>query len=155
MLGQDARGLAIAFAVLGIVGFVAQVFGLDPLQKRFNLIHMLAFFLAARGVLFFLIPAFPDLTVFGVILLLFGAVNSFPMPLIDTVLSLRSSSREQGEVMGINASYLSISNAIGPATAGILVSVSYSFPFWIAGALTLLTAWFALSLQPPNRSQAS
>lgn len=48
--------------------------------------------------------------------------------------------------MGLNASYLSISNAIGPATAGLLVSVSYSFPFWIAGALTLLTAWFAMTL---------
>ncbi|HZG40462.1 MAG TPA: MFS transporter, partial [Nodosilinea sp.] len=61
-------------------------------------------------------------------------------------LSLNSGPREQGEVMGLNASYLSISNAIGPATAGLLVSVSYSFPFWIAGALTLLTAWFAMTL---------
>jgi predicted MFS family arabinose efflux permease len=51
------------------------------------------------------------------------------------------------EVMGINASYLSISNAIGPATAGLLVSVSYSFPFWITGVLTLLTAWFATNAE--------
>ncbi|HEY9738055.1 MAG TPA: MFS transporter, partial [Trichocoleus sp.] len=87
------------------------------------------------------------------ILLIFGAVNSFPMPLIDAILSLRSGSQEQGEVLGINSSYLSISNAIGPATAGLLVGVSYSFPFWIAGALTLLTAWFAMSLKPGEQPE--
>jgi len=49
--------------------------------------------------------------------------------------------------MGLNASYLSIANAVGPAIGGLLVSVSYSLPFWLTGGLTLLTAWFALSLK--------
>jgi predicted MFS family arabinose efflux permease len=150
VLGQNARNLAIMFAVFGVVGFVTQVFGLDPLRQRFSLVHILAFMLAARGVLFLLMPTFPNIWAFGAITLVFSAVNSFPMPLIDALLSLKSGPEEQGQVMGINASYLSISNAIGPATAGLLVSVSYSFPFWITGVLTLLTAWFAttLSLKP-------
>jgi predicted MFS family arabinose efflux permease len=148
VLGQNARNLAIMFAVFGVVGFVTQVFGLEPLRKRFNLIHILALMLAARGVLFLLMPAFPNILAFGIITLVFSAVNSFPMPLIDALLSLKSGPNEQGEVMGINASYLSFSNAIGPATAGLLVSVSYSFPFWITGVLTLLTAWFATTLSP-------
>jgi MFS family permease len=93
-------------------------------------VNILAFTVAARGVLFLLIPAFPNILAFAIIVVVFGAVNSFPMPLIDALLSLRSGPQEQGEVMGINASYLSISNAIGPAIAGLLVSVSYSFPFW-------------------------
>jgi predicted MFS family arabinose efflux permease len=151
VLGQNARNLAIMFAVFGVVGFVTQVFGLEPLRKRFNLIHILALMLAARGVLFLLMPAFPNILAFGIITLVFSAVNSFPMPLIDALLSLKSGPNEQGEVMGINASYLSFSNAIGPATAGLLVSVSYSFPFWITGVLTLLTAWFALTLNAKTK----
>ncbi|MBD2111200.1 MULTISPECIES: MFS transporter [Cyanophyceae] len=146
VLGQDARNLAIMFAAVGMIGFVTQVFALEPLRRRFRLVQILAGALAARGILFLLMPAFPNIVAFVAIAVVFSAVNSFPMPLIDALLSLNSGPREQGEVMGLNASYLSISNAIGPATAGLLVSVSYSFPFWIAGALTLLTAWFAMTL---------
>lgn len=147
VLGQNARSLAIAFATFGVMGFFSQVFGLEPLRRRFDLVHILAFMLAARGVLFLLIPVWPNIVAFGAGLIIFGAVNSFPKPLIDTILSFRCGPSEQGSILGINASYLSISNAIGPATAGLLVSISYALPFWITGLLTLLTAWFALRLQ--------
>jgi predicted MFS family arabinose efflux permease len=147
VLGQNARNLAIMFAVFGVVGFVTQVFGLDPLRKRFALVNILAFMLAARGVLFLLMPTFPNIVAFGIITLIFSAVNSFPMPMIDALLSINCGPQEQGQVMGINASYLSISNALGPATAGVMVSISYAFPFWVTGVLTLLTAWFALTLK--------
>ncbi|NJL48796.1 MAG: MFS transporter [Leptolyngbyaceae cyanobacterium SM2_5_2] len=150
VLGQNARNLAIMFAVFGIIGFATQVFALDPLRRRFPLVIILATTLAARGALFLIMPVFPNLVAFGLIAVVFSAINSFPMPLIDSLLSLKSGPREQGEILGLNASYLSISNALGPATAGLLVSISYFFPFWIAGALTLLTAWFALTLEEPG-----
>jgi len=149
VLSQNARNLAIMFAVFGVVGFTTQIFALEPLRRRFRLVSILATALAARGLLFLILPMFPNIVAFGVIAVVFSAVNSFPMPLIDALLSLKSGPREQGELLGLNASYLSISNALGPATAGLLVSVSYSFPFWIAGTLTLLTAWFALTLEEP------
>ncbi|MEL6764509.1 MAG: MFS transporter [Cyanobacteria bacterium J06607_6] len=81
------------------------------------------------------------------ITIVFGAVNSFPLPLIESILSLRSGPQEQGEVLGTNASFLSLSNAIGPATAGLLVSFGYSLPFWVTGVLTVGVAGFALSLR--------
>jgi predicted MFS family arabinose efflux permease len=146
VLGQNARNLAIMFAAFGIIGFVTQVFGLEPLRKRLSLVTILVSMLAARGLLFLLMPTFPNIVAFSLITVVFSAVNSFPMPIIDALLSMNSQSQEQGQVMGINASYLSLSNAIGPATAGALVSISYSFPFWITGVLTLLTAWFAWTL---------
>ena len=149
VLGQNAQNLAIMFAVFGVIGFATQVFGLEPLRRHFSLVTILAATLAARGVLFLLMPAFPNLIAFGLITVVFSAVNSFPMPMIDAILSLKSGPQEQGEILGTNASYLSMSNALGPATAGILVSVSYGLPFWVAGSLTLLTAGFALTLQAP------
>lgn len=146
VLGQNAQNLAIMFAVFGVIGFATQVFGLEPLRQRFSLVTILATTLAARGVLFLLIPVFPNLLAFGLLSIIFSAVNSFPMPLIDALLSLKSGPQEQGEVLGTNASYLSMSNALGPATAGLLVGLSYAAPFWVAGSLTLLTAGFALTL---------
>ncbi|MBE7381440.1 MAG: MFS transporter [Leptolyngbya sp. SIO1E4] len=155
VLGQTPGRLALTFALFGVIGFMTQVFGLDPLRKQFNVVAILAFMLAARGILFLLIPTFPTIGAFMLITVIFSAVNSFPLPLIDSVLSLRSGAQEQGEVLGINASFLSLSNAIGPATAGLLVSFGYRFPFWVTGVLTLGVAWFALSLRQPVPIQPS
>ncbi len=148
ILGQNTKRLAIMFALVGILGFVSQVFTLEPLSKRFNLINIIAVSLAIRGVTFLLMPTFPTFTAFVIIMSIFGVVNSFPMPLIDTVLSLNSDRRQQGEVLGINASFLSMSNAIGPVISGLLVSLDYTTPLWITGFLTILVAMFAFSLKP-------
>ena len=147
VLGQDAKGLAIMFALVGILGFISQVFALEPLSNRFNLIDIIAVSLALRGIAFLLMPTFPTYGAFVIILVFFGVVNSFPMPLIDTVLSLNSNQQEQGEILGINSSYLSMSNAIGPVISGLLVSLDYTTPLWITGGLTILVAIFAMNLK--------
>ena len=87
------------------------------------------------------------LTAFFIITAIFSVVNSFPMPLIESILSLNSDRKEQGEILGINVSYLSLSNALGPAISGLLVSLGYLAPFWITGILTLCTALFAFQLK--------
>lgn len=153
VLNQDAQALAVVFVAIGVIGFVTQVFFLEPIRKRFNLVVILATALATRGLLFLAMPTFPNVFAFGFIICLFAIANSFPMTLIDTLLSLRAKDNEQGEVLGINASYLSLSNAIGPAIGGLLVSWNYRVPFWITGILTLITAWFSLSLNSLNQSR--
>lgn len=147
VLGQNSQRLAIMFAIVGMLGFISQVFFLEPLSKRFNLIDIIAVSLVLRGITFLLMPTFPTYGAFVIILIMFGVVNSFPMPLIDTVLSLNSNNREQGEILGINSSYLSMSNAIGPVISGLLVSLNYTTPLWITGGLTILVAGFAFSLK--------
>ena len=151
VLNQDEKGLAIMFALVGILGFISQVFALEPLSKKYNLIDIIAVSLALRGVTFLLMPTFPTYGAFVIILVLFGVVNSFAMPLIDTVLSLNSHAQEQGEVLGINSAYLSMSNAIGPVISGLLVSINYTTPLWITGGLTILVAGFAFSLKSQFR----
>ena len=153
VLNRDTKELAMMFALVGILGFITQVFALDSLSKRFNLINIIAVSLALRGITFLLMPAFPTYGAFVIILVIFGLVNSFPMPLIDTVLSLNADTKEQGEMLGINSSYLSMSNAIGPVISGLLVSLNYTTPLWITGVLTLLVAAFAFNLKSRFRCQ--
>lgn len=148
VLNQDAKALAIAFASLGILGFIAQVQLLEPLRKKFSLVPVLVVSLLLRGLIFLLIPTLPSLWAFAMMMIPFGIVNAFPMPLIDTLLSLKVSEQSQGEALGINSSYLSISNALGPVIGGGLVSLDYRVPFWVAGVLTVLTALFAMGLHP-------
>lgn len=146
-LNQTAQTLAIVFTFIGAVGVLTQVFVVEPLTQRFNLANILAAAIAGRAVVFFLMPMFPVLWVFVVLSGILGVTNSFPVPLLNAILSINSSDREQGEILGINASYLSISNALGPVVAGLLVSISYTTPFWVTGVLTIATAAFALRLK--------
>ncbi len=152
VLEQEPKTLAIVFAALGILGFIAQVFLLEPLQRKFSLAHLLVVALALRGLMFLAIPTFPTTLGFILILVPFGVVNAFPMPILDTLLSLRVNEQQQGEVLGINSSYLSISNAMGPAIGGLLVGLGYLAPFWIAGILTLITAIFARGVERSPKS---
>ncbi|MEM7726770.1 MAG: MFS transporter [Cyanobacteria bacterium P01_A01_bin.45] len=154
VLDQDAKTLAVIFALVGILGFISQVLALEPLRKKLNLIDILSWALIIRGITFLLIPTFPTMGSFFIIISVFGLVNSFPMPLIDSILSLNSHKTEQGEILGTNSSYLSIANALGPFISGLLVSNGYLIPFWVTGVLTLLTAWFAISLKSEFKCQS-
>ncbi|MGF1499372.1 MAG: MFS transporter [Elainellaceae cyanobacterium] len=152
VLGQNSRRLAIVFAAIGIIGFLTQVLALDPLQKRFSRVRLLSVAMAARALVFLLLPTFPNIVAFSVLMVVFGLVNSFPMPIINSILSLRSRDDEQGEVLGINTAYLSFANALGPAVSGLLVSLGYKAPFWITGALTLGVAGFAATIRRPQEN---
>ena len=146
VLEQDAKSLAIPFILTGILGVITQIFLLAPLTLRFSLTNILFVSLIIRGILFLSIPIFPRATIFFMIFIACSIINTFPRPLLMSMVSLKTSPQEQGEILGINTSYLSLGNTIGPAIAGLLVSFSYGLPFVIAGVLTLLTAWFALNL---------
>ncbi|MEM8808864.1 MAG: MFS transporter [Cyanobacteria bacterium P01_G01_bin.38] len=155
VLGQDTKNLAITFVVFGVLAFLSQVFLLEPLRKKLNLVNLLVGALILRGLLLILIPSFPNIVAFWIFLVFFGMVNAFPMPLIDSLLSLRTSDKEQGENLGTNSSYLSFSNAIGPAISGLLVTFGYSLPFFVAGVLTVAIAAFALTLKTAAPSSES
>jgi predicted MFS family arabinose efflux permease len=130
VLGQDARSLALMFAGFGIIGFGAQVFGLDPLRRRFPLVQILAFMLAARGLLFLLIPTFPTLTAFALITVVFSAVNSFPLPLIESLLSLRTSAQEQGQQLGDQCLFSQFVQRHRPRRSPVFWSaLAIAFPF--------------------------
>ncbi|MDY6940689.1 MAG: MFS transporter [Cyanobacteriota bacterium] len=147
VLDGNAKNLAAIFMLVGIVGVFTQIFAVGPITKRFDLANVLCVAIAVRGLVFLALPAFPVLPIFLGSICFLGIANSFPMPLISAILSANSSPREQGEIQGINASYLSISNAFGPAVAGVLVSLGYATPFWVAGVLTLLAAVWAWRLK--------
>ncbi|MEY2976469.1 MAG: MFS transporter [Prochlorotrichaceae cyanobacterium] len=147
VLGQKIENIAILITLVGISGVATQVFTVGRITKTFNLAIVLFVALMMRGFIFLAMPTFPNLITFTGLTILLGAVNAFPLPIMNSILTLKSTEQEQGEVLGLSASALSIANAIGPAIAGGIVSLSYQTPFYVAGFLTLCTAGFALFLR--------
>jgi len=140
VLGQDNRGLTLMFFVFGVLGVLMQTWGIGLLTKKFNLVHILFLALLVRSTSFLLMPIWANVVYFVCVSILFSLFNSLVQPMITSLISLNTRPEDQGTTLGLNASYLSVSNAVGPVIAGMLLHssdlTSYAHPLYLAGGLT-------------------
>jgi len=148
VLRQNSRSLTMLFILFGLLGFFMQTWGIQILTRKFNLISILFLALFIRSLSFVLMPIWPTLSYFVGVSILFSIFNSLVQPMINTLISLNAKPEEQGTAMGINSSYLSISNAVGPVIAGMLIHrfnpITYGHPLYLAGGLTFLVLLLAV-----------
>ncbi len=148
VLKQDTQSLTLMFIIYGVLGVLMQTVGLPLLTKRLNILLILFLALLIRSVAFFAMPVWPNVAYFVSITIFFSVFNSLVQPIMNTLISLNANANQQGMVMGLNASYLSISNGIGPIIAGLLIRdsnlASYGYPLYLAGGCTFLVLLVAL-----------
>ncbi|UCD26028.1 MAG: MFS transporter, partial [Candidatus Bathyarchaeota archaeon] len=133
--------LSYVFIYIGLIQIVMQGFLINPLSKRLGEEKLIALgpILMATGTL--LMPIFQNLAVFyltnAVLAAGFGIINTS----IPAFLSKRTSLDEQGSVLGIAGSVISIANIPGPLIIGLIYDFAGSFvPFFIS-AVMLATAF--------------
>jgi predicted MFS family arabinose efflux permease len=148
VLNQNSKSLTLFFVLIGVVGLLMQTVGIQLLTKRFNLMTILFLALFVRSLSFVLMPIWANILYFVGVSILFSIFNSLVQPMINTLISLNAKPEDQGTVMGLNASYLSISNAVGPVIAGMLINQAhpqtYSSSLYLAGILTFLVLLLAI-----------
>ncbi|MDF5719897.1 MAG: MFS transporter [Rhizonema sp. PD37] len=148
VLGQNGQSIALVFLLFGVLGVIMQTWGVSILTRKFALVSILFFALFIRSLSFILMPIVPSVVYFLEVSILFSVLNSLVQPIINTLISLNANLDEQGTVIGINSAYLSISNAVGPIIAGMLIHQSniqtYSYPLYLAGILTFLVLLLAI-----------
>ncbi|MBW4612319.1 MAG: MFS transporter [Desmonostoc vinosum HA7617-LM4] len=148
VLGQNSQSLTLMFLAFGILGVIMQTWGVSILSRKFNLVNILFLSLFIRSTSFVLMPIVPIIVYFVAVSVVFSLFNSLVQPMINTLISLNAKPQDQGTVMGLNASYLSISNGIGPVIAGTLIYQSnpntYGYPLYLAGILTFLVLFLAV-----------
>jgi MFS family permease len=171
VLGQDSKSLTILFFAFGILGVLMQTKGLKILTEQFKVSTVRILFLGLffRSLCFGMMPIIPVLSYFVVVGMLFAIFNSLVQPTISSLVSLNTQPGEQGMTAGLNASYLSISNGIGPVVAGLMIDQrttklaevaelagqkvnpfnysSYAYPLYAAGILTFLVLILAVRSQ--------
>jgi predicted MFS family arabinose efflux permease len=149
VLSQDSRSLTLLFIAYGTLGVIMQTAGVPLLIKRFKLTRIFFFALLIRSISFLLMPIWPVLAYFVAVTIVFSILNSLVQPIINTMISLNAKPGQQGVVLGLNSSYLSISNAIGPVLAGLMVRQSapstYGYPLYLAGLFTFLVLLLAIA----------
>ena len=124
----------------GFVGVIIQAFALNKLFKVFGEMKIILF-----GLLLAAFSLYGMLYVSGfyIILLvatLFSTATTLIRPAVNTLIS-KTAGDEQGYAAGMNNSYMSLGNMIGPALAGTLFDWHMSIPFTF-GAIILVGCFF-------------
>jgi predicted MFS family arabinose efflux permease len=148
VLHQDTKSLTLLFFAIGIVGVIVQIQGVKIMTKYISLVKILFLGLFFRSLSFVLMPLVPDIHFFLTVSIFFALFNSVVQPMISTLISLNTSPEEQGKMSGLNASYLSAANGIGPIIAGLMVDqdrpTTYGYPLYMAGIFTFVVLFFAV-----------
>lgn len=140
-LGVDAAQMSIIFTVMGLVGLVAQVLVIPRVTRRLGEKKALVGALSGLVLAFFLLYLVNLYPVFLLILVLFSLANAFVNPLVQSLLSKETDARSQGSIMGLNTSYMSIGQIVGPVVGGLVATVSLPMPFLGGSLLSLICVY--------------
>jgi predicted MFS family arabinose efflux permease len=147
VLKQNSDALTLMFVLFGVLGVVMQTLGIAQMTKHLQLVQILFLGLFIRSLSFVLMPIWENAYYFVAVCVLFSLLNSVVQPMISALISLNTSPEQQGTILGLNSSYLSVSNAFGPVIAGLVVNQnnpsSYGYPLYLAGICTFLVLIFA------------
>lgn len=142
--GSTSKDIALMITATGTVSVIVQLFIVDRLVRRFGEIRVIIAFLGLATVGFLMsLMAEGYMMFFGVSLVIFLA-----MAVLRPVLNILISKMAKGEVgfaMGMNTSYMSLGNVLGPISAGLLYDFNINYPFILGLALLILTLGIAVA----------
>lgn len=129
ILNLNATQIAVTFTAFGIVGFLAQAVIIPQVSKRVQEKKILVNALVIAVIGFFAIFIAKSYLFFIVASVLVSLSNAFVQPIIQSLLSKETDEKSQGEMLGVNASYMSIGTIFGPIIGGALATLSIPVPF--------------------------
>ncbi len=135
--------ISLVFTLFGALGLVSQLILLRIATKLFGVKKTFITALIWIGTAFLLMFLARSVTEFIAANITLALVNSFIQPLSQTILSEEADPKEQGEMQGLNTSYMSIGQIIGPILAGIAATYSVNSPFIGAGIMVFICVYLA------------
>jgi len=126
--------IGVFFAVFGISGILMQlaVPYVTKLISSKSLILLLSLVFCFAAML--LCGFSNTLIFFAVCMCVYGLFNGLRNPMLNAIISDRTDQNEQGQTLGINQSYASIGQILGPITAGLISGISVHFVFFLSAA---------------------
>ncbi len=135
-------GSGLLMALVGIIISINQAFAIRKIWLKYfkeSFLMVWTFIPFAVGYLIMALP-FRFAFLFGLIVTAFG--QSLMRVVMTSQIIGFSDKKEQGENMGILASFMSLSMILGPLLGGIVYEIHPSLPFAIAGIILLITFIF-------------
>lgn len=136
ILNLSAKEIGILFTMAGFMSVVMQMAGIKVLLKKFKTKESIIK-TAFLGSFFSLMGLSLGLNFiqFVFVLFVYMIFRATVNPLISAILSERTNKEDQGYILGINQSYISLGQIIGPLTAGLVSRISITAIFMWAAIL--------------------
>lgn len=137
----STRNIGIYFTLIGLVSVIMQGFGVGKLLKYVTHKPAIVFYSLfsasiTMGALFFARSIEPH----SVITVLYLILAAPLMPVLSGLLSENTPQKDQGEILGINQSYISLGQIVGPLLAGAVLE------FTIPGVFLLSSVLFVIGM---------
>ncbi|NTU54036.1 MAG: MFS transporter [Chlorobiaceae bacterium] len=137
------------FAYVGFISVIVQGMMLPKMTRRFGEHKLMVFGHIASFVGVFFIPFVPVNAMFTVglaVLLFFAIGTSLVNPLNISMISLYSYKQKQGQIMGFAQSVNALARILGPFSGSILYGINHSFPYYMAGFLTVIGTLISMAM---------
>ncbi len=144
VLKLPPRDISLLFLIFGVISLPMQGFAVGRLVKKFKEIPLL---ITAVVICFFsfVFMGFSNTFLsFALASVALAIGNSLFTPIISALLSKHTRKEDQGGIMGINQSYMSLGNILGPIIGGLLAAGAVHYAFF--GAAAVLALMFVLVL---------
>ncbi len=83
---------------------------------------------------------------FTVFLYIYGLFNGLRNPMLNAIIADNNTKQGQGKVLGVNQSYASIGQTLGPITAGLISAISVHAVFFLSAFYILIAFLFSFRL---------
>lgn len=125
ILNLSAKEIGIIFTMAGFMSVVMQVAGIKLLIQKFSSKSSIIKY-SFLGSFFALLTLGLGLSFYGFLFVLFIYIifHAVITPIVSAILSERTNKEDQGLILGINQSYISLGQIIGPLTAGLVSEIS-------------------------------
>lgn len=94
------------------------------------------------------------LILFAACMCAYGLFNGLRNPMLNAIISERVPENEQGQTLGINQSYASIGQILGPITAGLISGFSVHYVFFLSAGYILAGFLYTFFLRAKEKSNA-
>src|SRR5260221_1580912 len=146
ILGLTSSQVALNFTIFGLVGFLAQAFIIPKVSKKIEDKKLLLNSLIMSAITFFALFVTRSYAVFILVSVFLSLSNAFVNPLIQSLLSKETDEKSQGEIQGVNASYMSIGLIFGPIIGGVLATISIPMPYFGGGLFALICIFLSYQI---------
>lgn len=146
VLRLGSQQIAATFTLFGLVGLISQIVLIPRVVKVIGDTRALTGSLVIVTGTFFLMFLVRSFFLFLGIAVIHGLASSFIMPLIQTLLSKETDDKSQGSIQGLNASYLSVGQIVGPILGGVLSSIILSLPFFAGSVMAAFCFLISLTI---------
>lgn len=148
--GLGAGRISLIITLGAVIGIIVQVWLLDKFIKRFGEKQLIRLSLIMTAVALLLMLVRVNLGYLLAVSALFFTFNAFLRPTVSTLISNAAGNR-QGYASGLNTTYTSLGNILGPVIAGTLFDKHINSPY-ILGAFILMIA-LCLTVNIPNSQE--